>query len=496
MGFWFSRRQSDTQEYFIGGRSLPWWAVGLSLFGTSISTATFIAIPGQGFGGDWKPHGVHLMLPFAMIFISFFVIPFYRKTIRMSAYEFLETRFGYGARCYVSVFFIITHLFKTGLVLFLMAMAVNAMTGWSASSIVIITGIIAILYTMLGGLEAVIWTDVMQSVTLFGGGVICLVILLFGGDQDPSQLFQVANDAHKFTMVDWSLNLKEATIWVTGLYGLTQYMNNYTTGQQNVQRYLAVSSDRQAKKAVWLSAIHCVITWTLFILIGTLLYAYYQIHTDALPSDIRAQQTQVFPYFVMSRLPAGVTGLVLAGMCAAAMSTLDSSINSMAMVSIRDFYIHFRPQSDDRRQLLLGKILSCFWGVIGVVLALIFLLGVEEALKFYFTVFSIIGGGLLGLFLLGFFVPRAHATGVYIGLACGVLLSAWGILDIVLTKLNSSLGLNISEDIIQSIKFPLHIWLIWPLANFVSFTVGYLASLIIPDRKRKNDSRVSGTVLP
>ena len=354
LGTRLARRQTSTEAYFIGGRAIPWWAVGCSFFGTSISTATFIALPGQAYGGDWRPHLANMMFPLSAVFIALVVIPFYRQRVRMSAYEFLEERFGYGARCYTSCFYLISRLFRSGLVLFLMAKAISAMTGWSPFTIVLVSGVIALIYTILGGLEAVIWTDVIQSVTLFGGGLFCVAILWFGED-GSTQLLSVAQASDKFRMVDWSLDLSEMTVLVTIAYGGFGFLSNYTVQQDAAQRYLASPSTRDAQKAIWFGAIGCVVTWNLFMLIGSLLFSYYSLHPAELPAHIAASETEVFPYFVVTRIPAGMTGVILAGMCAAAMSSLDTMINSMAMVTVRDFYLHFRPEASDRSQLILGR---------------------------------------------------------------------------------------------------------------------------------------------
>ena len=488
LGTRLARRQTDTEAYFIGGRAIPWWAVGCSFFGTSISTATFIALPGQAYGGDWRPHLGNLMFPLAAIFIALVVIPFYRQRVRMSAYEFLEERFGYGARCYTSCFYLISRLFRSGLVLFLMAKAIGAMTGWSPFTIVLVAGVIALVYTILGGLEAVIWTDVIQSVTLFGGGLFCLAMLWFGED-GSAQLLSVANESDKFRMVDWSLDLSQMTVLVTVAYGVFGFLSNYTVQQDAAQRYLASPSTREAQKAIWFGAIGCVVTWNLFMLIGSLLFSYYSLHPAELPAHIAASETEVFPWFVVTRIPAGMTGVILAGMCAAAMSSLDTMINSMAMVTVRDFYLHFRPKASDRSQLMLGRAASAFWGLLGLGVGLVLLLGVEQALQFSFTVFSILGGGLFGLFLLAFFVKRAHALGVYVGLACGVLISAWTLIDQALAWAGAELGLAWAAQLAETLRYPFHPWLTLFLANLVSFTVGWAASLILPDiRKRRHSA--------
>ena len=485
-----ARHQTNTENYFIGGRSIPWWAVGFSFFGTSISTATFIALPGQAYGGDWRPHLANLMLPILVVFIALVVIPIYRKQIKMSAYEFLENRFGYGIRFYASFFYLITRLFRSGFVLFLMGKAIGAMTGWDPYWIILISGLIALVYTIVGGLEAVIWTDVLQSVTLFGGGLICLWILWFGPD-GGGQLLQIAHDSDKFRLANWSLNLGEMSIVVTILYGLVGGADGYVVHQDSVQKYLASKTTKQAQKAIWLGAIGSVVTWNVFMLIGSLLYSYYSLHPNELPREIATSETQVFPYFVATHLPKGATGFILAGMCAAAMSSLDTMINGMAMVTVRDLFLHFRPQTSDQIQLKLGRIFSFGWGLLGIAVGLLLLIGVEQALQFSFTVFSILGGGLFGVFLLAFFIPKATTLGVYTGLGFGILISVWALLDEIFSNIDPSLKMGLSNKLIEHLSFPFHPWTTIFFSNLASFAIGWAASILLSKMSKKHTVKLT-----
>lgn len=419
-----------------------------------------------------------MMIPVAL-FVASAIVPYYRRVVRMTAFEFLEKRFGYGARAFASLNFLVIAFYSVGIILFLLAKAVHAITDFPIEWIIVITGAVAVCYTVLGGLEAVIWTDVLQSITLFGGGLVCLGILLLGAD-GGGNLVQVAFDAGKFKMVDWSLDLTGPTVVVMMFFGVFALADNRVCGQASVQRYLSVPMTRDAQKSVWFGAISNLITWTMFISIGTLLYSYYHLHPELISAETAARETEVFPHFMKTGLPAGIAGLLLAGMCAAAMSSLDTVINSGAMITVYDLYERFRPRVSDRARLLLGRAASLTYGLLGMAIALwIYQSGVEEALKFNMKVFSIIGGGILGVFLLGIFVRRAHAVGFYAGLAVGVLISGWGILDIVLTRF------NVSDEFIEAVKFPLHPLMIITCANLASFAVGWVVSLLVPDAGKR-----------
>ncbi|UCD30276.1 MAG: sodium:solute symporter [Planctomycetota bacterium] len=471
---WFARRQKSTEEYFVGGRTIPGWAAGLSLFGSAISTTTFLAYPGDGFGGNWINLLPGIMLPIAIVLVAFVILPFYRNIVKMTAYEYLEKRFGYGARGYAAFIYLLFNFFRMAFILFLASKAIHAMTDWDIQAIIIVAGIATIIYTVIGGVEAVIWTDVLQSIVLLGGGVLCAGILLFTPEDGPGRVFEIAIDANKFKLADLSLDLTRPTILVMVLFGLSSYLDAYVGHQHCVQRYLTVPTTRKAQKGLWLGTIICLLTWTLFIFIGTLLYCYYNIYPDQLPADIADQQDKVFPYFVMTRLPMGVVGLILAAMIAAAMSSLDTTINTTSMVSVYDFYVYFRPQTSDYQRLVLAKVATCVWGIAGTALALS-MIGVKEALDFSYHVFNVLGGGLLGIFLLAFFARRAHARGIYVGLVCGILMSTWGVLN----KLGE-LGLPLPE-FYENIKYPWHNYTLMAVSNLISFTVGYIASLILPD---------------
>ncbi|GMU20725.1 MAG: sodium:solute symporter [Phycisphaerae bacterium] len=473
VGTWFARRQKSTEQYFVGGGRVPGWAAGLSLFASSISTATFLAYPGNGFGGDWTRQFPNFMLPVALILVSVAVIPFYRQVVRMSVYEYLEQRFGYPARAYAAGVYLLVNLFRMGLVLFLTGKALNAMTGWNTEAIILICGGITIAYTMFGGFEAVIWTDVMQCLILLTGGLLCAGVILASCDDGPWQALRVAYDANKFKLADVSLDLTQPTILVMALYGFFAPAGGYTTTQDTVQRYLAPSTTRAARRGLWLGCFSCMTTWMLFMFIGTMLWVYYRTHPGELPADIARDQDKVFPRFVMAHLPGGFVGLFVAAMLAAGMSTLSTQMNSLSMVSICDFWGRYRPTHADRHRLLLSKIATCLWGVGGTVSA-ISMIGVTKALDFSYVMYSLLAGGLFGIFMLAFLVRRAHAWGVYVGLLAGALVSLWGTVDELV-----KLGVPVPA-FIRATPFPFHTLTVAAFSSFAAFTAGLLASLILP----------------
>lgn len=239
-GLWLARRQRSTEDYFVGGRNVPGWAAGLSLFATSISTATFLAYPGHGYGGDWTLLVPGLMLPVVAIYTTMIVVPFYRATVKASAFEYLERRFGRLARTYAAIQYILFELFRMGFVLFLAARAIHAMTDWDVRAIILVGGVVTIIYTAIGGIRAVIWTDVFQSITLFAGGLLCAGLLLFTPEGGPGRVVEIAHAAEKFHLGELSLDLTRPTVLVMILYGLFSYAAFSSLLQTGVQRYLSV----------------------------------------------------------------------------------------------------------------------------------------------------------------------------------------------------------------------------------------------------------------
>jgi SSS family solute:Na+ symporter len=482
-GSYFARRQKSTEQYFVGGRRVPGWAAGLSLFAASISTITFLAYPGQGYGGNWTLLLPGFMLPVVILLVAYVILPFYRRFVRMSAYEYLETRFGYPARAYAAFLYLAMNLFRLSFVLFLSSKAIHTLTDWDIQAIILVSGAITIVYTVLGGIDAVIWTDVLQSLILLAGGVFCVVVLLLAPEGGPLQAIQIAYDAGKFRVADLSLDLTRPTILVMMLYGLFSFGGGYITTQDCVQRYLATPTTRDARRGLWLGTLSCVATWTLFMTIGSLLYSYYTLNPDQLPASVGADQEKVFPHFIMTRFPTGAIGLVLAAMVAASMSTLSSVMNAMSMVTVCDFLNRIRRFDTDSRQLLLGKLTTCVWGVLGTVTALS-MVKVQRALEFSYVIGAILSGGLLGIFMLAFLVRKAHARGIYVGLIAGVLVTAWGTIE----KLGE-LGLPIPE-FLAALQFPGHTFLVIVCSNVASFAVGYLACVLLPDAEKRRSLTV------
>jgi len=370
IGVYISRKQTSTEAYFAGGRSIPAWAVGFSLLATLISSVTFLAYPGEGFDGNWILLVQGLMVPVVLVIIIWFIVPMYRKIIGISAYEYFEKRFGYFARLYGSLAFVMAHFTKMGSVFYLLALALASMTGINTYHVILVLGAITILYTLIGGIEAVIWSDVIQGFILVVGGLICAGVLLLRPEQGPVNAIQTAWENGKMSMGPYDWDFTRLTFWVMAINGIFYAIQKYGTDQTIVQRFLLAKSNSKAIKAALMGALLCVPVWALFIFIGTLLWSFYNNAGFELPEGIAGDK--VFPYFIMSQLPAGVTGLILAALISAAMSSLDSDLNCLAAVGVEDYYRRFKRNATDKQCLNVGKIIVTICGFFAIGIACLY----------------------------------------------------------------------------------------------------------------------------
>lgn len=477
VGVRFAKRQRDTETYFVAKRSIPAWAMGMSLVATIITSVTFIAYPGSGYSGNWS-----LLVPGAMVIIVLLIvgavlIPFFRHVVRMSAYEYFERRFGYFARVYSSVAFAAGHFSKMGFVFYLLSLTVSSMTGWNVDRVIMVAGAITVFYTLVGGMEAVIWADVIQGFVLWTGVLVSIGFLLFLPPGGPMHVFAVAAHNHKFSFGSTDLAFSRPTIIVLSLYGFFFYLQKYSADQTVVQRYLVAKSDRGALRGIALGASLCIPAWTLFMLIGTLLWSYYHITGEKLPTYI-SKSDQVFPHFLTTHVPVGLAGLFLATLFGAAMSSLSSDLNALSVVGVEDFYRKLRPQCVDRERLQAAKIFVAIFGALTVIIAIRLAHTNGTALALYYAISAIVAGGLAGLFLLAFLSMRAGRVAAYVGIAASLVVTAWATLT-----MNNGRMVDVGRW-----NFPLHEYMIGVIGNLVLLGIGYVMSFVFSDAPEKNRS--------
>jgi len=471
LGLRFSRRQTSTDRYFTARRSVPGWAMGLSLLATLISSVTFIAYPGSAYAGDWANLVPGFMVVVVLGLVGLVIIPFFRHVVGTSAYEYYGKRFGYGARVYSSIAFAAGHFSKMGFVFYLLALTVSSMTGWNTDHVIIGVAAITVAYTLVGGIEAVIWADVLQGFVLWAGILICLGFLLFLPPGGPAEALHLAWANHKIYLGSMKPDLSKPTFLVLSLYGFFFYLQKYTADQTIVQRYLVARSDREALRGIALGAVLCVPVWTLFMLIGSLCWSFYRATGEALPSTI-SKADQVFPHFITTHVPPGLAGLFLAALFGAAMANLSSDFNSLSAIGVEDYYCVWRPRASERQKLIVAKAIVACCGVLCVVVSIALAHTNGTALSLWYTLSAIVAGGLAGLFLLGFLSERAGRTGAYIGISASLVFTAWATLT-----LDGGKVWNLGKY-----NFPFHNYMIGVIGHIVLLAAGYAASLVFPNR--------------
>lgn len=417
----FFSKNRDSAEYTSAGGRLPGWVVGMSIFATYVSSISFLALPGNAYMGNWNPFVFSLSIPIASWIAAKYFVPFYRNINSISAYSYLEERFGYWARVYASCCYLLTQVARIGSVLYLMALPLHSMLGWSIPVIIVISGFCVVLYSVLGGIAAVIWTDAIQGIVLIIGALACVFVLLFSMPEGPSQLFSIALEHDKFSLGSFGTELNTTTFWVTLVYGLFINLQNYGIDQNYVQRYKTAKSDKSAQSAALFGGLLYVPVSMFFFFIGTALFAYYTASPGLLPAD--TANDAVFPYFIVHGLPTGITGLLIAAICAAGMSTVSTSINSSATIILTDFFQHKRKMTNKQNMYILYTT-SFVLGVLGIGLGLA-MMAVQSALEAWWSLAAIFSGGMLGLFLLGYMVKRVKSIHAMIGVISGVILISW-----------------------------------------------------------------------
>jgi len=373
IGLAFWKRSRSVAGFTAAEGSLPGWLTGLSILGTYVSSISFLALPGKAFATNWNSFVFSLSVPLAAWLGVKYFLPFYRSRGKISAYEHLEERFGPWARTYASACYLLTQTARIGTVTYLTALPMNVLLGWDIRMIIIVTGVTTTLYTFIGGIVGVIWTDAIQTLLLMAGAVLCALLMVFGLPGGPSQIFDIAAQSDKFSLGSFSASWSESTFWVVLVYGLVINLQNFGVDQNYVQRYHTSSSDSEARKSVWIGSLLYVPLSAVFFFIGTALFAYYTVHPGALPEVYRApaRADSVFPWFIVSVLPPGVTGLLIASIFAAAMSTISSSLNSSATIFLNDYYQRYLNRSATEPQKMKALYFSTIvFGVLGTSLAL------------------------------------------------------------------------------------------------------------------------------
>lgn len=451
VGIYFSRNNKNSDQFTKASGLIPGWAIGLSIYATFLSSNTFLGVPGKAFGGNWNAFVFSLSMPLAAWVASKYFVPFYRNTGEISAYTHLEHRFGAWARTYAVVCFLLTQLARMGSIFFGIALSLQALTGYSMQMIMIVMGVCIIIYTVLGGIEAVIWTEVVQAVVKTFGALLILYLIITNMPGGVSKVMEIGKAADKFSLGSFSPDFISSSFWVVLLYGFFINLNNFGMDQNYVQRYHTASSSKAASKSIWLCVWLYVPASLMFFIIGSALYAYYDVNPDLiasikhqvaverLPLNASAAEIsslektlqpadygdKIMPHFMVTKIPAGLVGLIVSAILSAAMSTISSGMNSSATVFTVDIYKrYFKPDITEKQNLSLLHLATVGFGLLGMG-AGIAMIGVKSILDVWWELSGIFAAGMLGLFLLGIASRQTKNHEAFIATMIGIVIIIW-----------------------------------------------------------------------
>jgi SSS family transporter len=408
------KMESSTSDFFLGGGKIPWWAAGLSIFGSKLSALTFIAIPAKAYATDWVYLLNNIMIVAVAPLIVYFYLPYFRKMQLTSVYEYLRIRFNQRVKLLGSLTFVLFQVSRLGIVIYLPALVLSAVTGINIFVCIIGITVITTAYSVSGGIEAVVWTEVMQVVVLLGGALMALIFMANSLPGGFGQLFTEAAESNKFRMAIMHGKITEPVLWVVLVGGFLTQLVTYSSDQVVVQRYLTTPTEKEARKSIYTNALLVIPASLIFFCVGTALWVFFKHNPAALNPNGRIDD--VFPWYISNQLPSGLAGLVIAGLFAATMSTISSSMNSIATVVTTDFYQYLKPASTDRQRFAFARRTTVVLGLLGFFIA-VYMVYLSNASIWdqYLKIIGLFGGCLAGMFVAGIFFPRINSMGIFIG---------------------------------------------------------------------------------
>lgn len=420
LGYYFMRREGDADDFFKGGGRIPWWAAGISIYATMLSAITYMAYPAKAYATDWTYYPMLVTILLVSFPVIKYYLPFFRRLNVTSAYEYLERRFNATTRLMASGLFIVFMVARMALVLYLPSLALTAVTGIDLYICIVLMALVTIVYCTMGGVEAVVWGDVVQGFILVGGALFAVGYLIWGTEGGVQGFWQIGTEYNKFRLFDWSFDYRSATFWVIILGGIANNLISYTSDQTVIQRYLTTKDEAGARHSILLNGFMSVFVSIAFFAIGAGLFTFFKTHPAELDFTMAKGDT-IFPFFMMSQLPQGLAGLLIAAIFAATMSTISSNINSVATAFSVDFYKRFRPQATNQQTLRVARRTCIVAGVLGMGIALLMATWeILSLLDFFQEILGLLSSGLGGLFLMGIFFPRIGGRAALVGFVCGV----------------------------------------------------------------------------
>ena len=497
VGVFFSRKNKNSEQFTKASGLIPGWAIGLSIYATFLSSNTFLGVPGKAFGSNWNAFVFSISMPLAAWIAAKYFVPFYRNTGEISAYTHLENRFGAWARVYAVICFLLTQLARMGSIFFGIALSLQALTGYSMQMIMVVMGICIIIYTVLGGIEAVIWTEVVQAIVKTFGALLILYLIISNMDGGVSKIIEIGKAADKFSLGSFKPDFVSSSFWVVLLYGFFINLNNFGMDQNYIQRYHTASTSKAASNSIWLCVWLYIPASLLFFIIGSCLFAYYEVNPDLVASikhqvaverslsgasaaEISKVQNllqpsdygdKIMPHFMVTKIPAGLVGLIVSAILSAAMSTISSGMNASATVFSIDIYKRYiNPDITERQNLSLLHVATVGFGLLGMIVG-IAMIGVKSILDVWWQLSGIFAAGMLGLFLLGIISRKTKNHEAIIATIIGILVIVWMTLSALLPS-----GY-------EAFRNPLHQNMIIVVGTLTIFLVGIVLTKL---KKQKN----------
>lgn len=414
LGWYFMGRTKGTKDYFLAGGRIPWWAAGISVYATMLSPITVMAMSGKAYLTNWTFWAATTTILMLAPLVIRWYLPFFRRLSTASAYEYLEQRFSLVLRLYASAAFILFQMGRMAIVIFLPSLAISTVCGINLTVSVLLMGGVCTLYTMLGGIEGVIWNDVIQAVVMVGSALACIVMVFISLEGSLLELTAEAWHDGKLQVMDWSWSYVYATTWLIVGGSFFNNLVPYTSDQTIIQRYITTKDEAAARRSIWLNGIISPPSALVFFGLGSALYLYYKHQPQALHPEVAPDS--LLPFFVVEVMPMGMAGVVIAGIFAASQSSVSSSLNSVATVCITDIFGRRLAASTDHRRLILARVATGLTGVFCTAAALVIATrNISSFLDAYLAIVALTGSGLAALFALGIFSRTSNALGATVG---------------------------------------------------------------------------------
>ncbi|MFT4093213.1 MAG: sodium/solute symporter [Niabella sp.] len=459
ISFYFSRKKQTADGFLRGGQQIPYWAVGISVMATQVSAIGFMSIPAKAYATNWTYFSGVWTWFLVVPVVTWAFIPFYRKLNLTSAYEYLEKRFSLTIRLFSGFVYCLYQLGRMGLVVYLPAIALSAVAPIDTMTCIIIMGVLSTVYTVAGGIEAVIWIEVLQAILLMGGALVCVIMAINGTEGGAATFWHTATEYNKFSVGSLDFDFTSSSLIVLLIGNIFIRLGNLISDQAIVQRYMTTKSLGDARKSLWMD-VKVSVPWAIIIyLLGTSLYVFYKSHPQLLnpgtPTD------GILPHFISHQAPPGLSGLIIAAIFAASMATIESHIHSVATIFTVDFYRRFSKNTTGKKELQFARYTTALLGLLATGLAILLLfIDVKSILDLFTEMTGVFLGAAAGLFVLGIFTEKTNSTGALAGAVAS---------SILILVLQSQTRISF--------------WLYSAIGMTTCFLIGYTISLLFPGRK-------------